>query len=247
MPDPNYMDRLAPTIDAKMRAILVDYVVSLHNRHRQRPETLYLTVNIMDRFLATENISRTRLQIMAMASLLIASKYEEIYYIDPKRLVKRSQPITKEEVIQMESCILSALDFNITVATPFVFMSRFLRVARANTNTYFLTHYIGDLSLVDIGSLKFQPSLLAASSLYLARRMLNAEEAWTSDLEYYSKYKVNDLMDCATHLLRLVCRDVSSSKMGSVREKYNHESRRSIVAHVPYFLRKSGLLRTNPN
>lgn len=247
MPDPNYMDRLAPSIDAKMRAILVDYVVSLHSRYRQRPETLYLAVNIMDRFLATENIAKGRLQTMAMASLLIASKYEEIMYIDPNRLVKNTKPITKEHVIQMESCILSALDFNITVATPFVFMSRFLKVAKANTNTYLLTHYIGDLSLVDIGSLKFQPSILGASAVYLARRMLNAEEAWNSNLEYYSKYNENDLMDCVAHLLRLVCRDVSSPQMRNVREKYKHETRRSIVMHVPYFLRKSGLLRTNPN
>lgn len=254
MPDPDYMDRLAPTVDARMRAILVNYVVSVHSKYRQRPETLYLAVNIMDRFLATESIARGRLQIMAMASLLIASKYEEIMYFDLNELVKRSRPITRDEVLQMESCILSALDFNLTVATPFVFMARFLRVARANTNTYLLTHYIADLSLLDIRSLRFPPSLLAAAALYLARRMLSATDderaaVWHSSLQYYSEYREGDMAECAAHLLRLLCKDVSSSsssesRLRNVREKYEHESRRSIALHVPYLLRRSGLVRS---
>ena len=43
------------------------------------PETLYLTCNIIDRYLSIRNVSRKRLQLVGVTSMLIASKYEEIW------------------------------------------------------------------------------------------------------------------------------------------------------------------------
>ena len=43
------------------------------------PETLFLTTNIIDRYLAIQSVERKRLQLVGMTALLIASKYEEIW------------------------------------------------------------------------------------------------------------------------------------------------------------------------
>ena len=43
------------------------------------PETLHLTANLIDRFLASRNVSRKRLQLVGVTAMLIASKYEEIW------------------------------------------------------------------------------------------------------------------------------------------------------------------------
>lgn len=43
------------------------------------PETLYLTCNIIDRYLSIRNVSRKRLQLVGVTSMLIGSKYEEIW------------------------------------------------------------------------------------------------------------------------------------------------------------------------
>mgnify|MGYP001811161153 CR=1 FL=1 len=43
------------------------------------PETLYLTVNLIDRFLEQKQVTRKHLQLVGVTAMLIASKYEEIW------------------------------------------------------------------------------------------------------------------------------------------------------------------------
>ena len=43
------------------------------------PETLYLTVNLIDRFLEAKQVTRKHLQLVGVTAMLVASKYEEIY------------------------------------------------------------------------------------------------------------------------------------------------------------------------
>ncbi|KAG9141546.1 hypothetical protein Leryth_019066 [Lithospermum erythrorhizon] len=66
-------------LNAKMRAILIDWLVEVHTKFELNPETLYLTVNIVDRYLAKKQTSRRELQLVGLGSMLIASKYEEIW------------------------------------------------------------------------------------------------------------------------------------------------------------------------
>lgn len=78
MPRNSYMKQQVD-INEKMRGILVDWIVEVHLRFKLLPETLFLTVNLIDRYLQKTQIMRTRLQLVAVGALLIASKYEEIY------------------------------------------------------------------------------------------------------------------------------------------------------------------------
>lgn len=66
-------------VNCRMRSILVDWLIEVHRKFELMPETLYLAVNIMDRFLAVKMIRRTELQLVGISSMLIASKYEEIW------------------------------------------------------------------------------------------------------------------------------------------------------------------------
>lgn len=66
-------------INEKMRSILVDWLVDVHVKFDLSPETLYLTINIIDRFLSLKTIPRRELQLLGVSALLIASKYEEIW------------------------------------------------------------------------------------------------------------------------------------------------------------------------
>ena len=66
-------------INDRMRAILVDWLVEVHLKFKLMPETLYLTVNIIDRFLEVRSVMRSKLQLVGVTAMLLASKYEEIY------------------------------------------------------------------------------------------------------------------------------------------------------------------------
>ena len=83
---PGYMEN-QPHINERMRSILVDWLVEVHLKFKLVPETLYLTINLIDRFLQKEDVSRPKLQLVGVTSLLIASKYEEIYPPELRDLV----------------------------------------------------------------------------------------------------------------------------------------------------------------
>ena len=76
---PVYMEDTQPHINEKMRSILVDWLIEVHMKFKLVPETLFLTINLIDRYLEREAITRSNLQLLGVSCLLIATKYEEIY------------------------------------------------------------------------------------------------------------------------------------------------------------------------
>ncbi|CAN0879512.1 CYCA1-1 [Linum grandiflorum] len=77
-PATDFMERIQTDINANMRAILIDWLVEVVEEYRLVPDTLYLTVNYIDRYLSGNVIKRQRLQLLGVACLMIAAKYEEI-------------------------------------------------------------------------------------------------------------------------------------------------------------------------
>ena len=48
-------------INEKMRAILIEWLVEVHLKFKLVPETLYLTVNLIDRYLEKVEVMRDKL------------------------------------------------------------------------------------------------------------------------------------------------------------------------------------------
>ena len=93
-----------------MREILVDWLVEVHLKFKLLPETLYLTVNIIDRFLEKQNVMRNKLQLVGVTAMLIASKYEEIYPpIVTDFVYITDNAYSKKEILEMEEQILVSL------------------------------------------------------------------------------------------------------------------------------------------
>ena len=51
----------------------------MHVKFKLLPETLYLTINLIDRYFSIFNVMKSDVQLVGVAALLIATKYEEIY------------------------------------------------------------------------------------------------------------------------------------------------------------------------
>lgn len=64
-----------------MRGILLDWLVDVHLKFKLLPDTLFITINLIDRYLDKVPIPRTKLQLVGVASLFIACKYEEVYSV----------------------------------------------------------------------------------------------------------------------------------------------------------------------
>ena len=109
LPSANYMSKQID-VNEKMRGILVDWIIEVHLKFKLLPETLFLTVSLIDRYLEQTQIMRTKLQLVAVSAMLIASKYEEIYAPEVRDFVFiTDNAYTREEILQMEMSILTTL------------------------------------------------------------------------------------------------------------------------------------------
>lgn len=65
-------------------------------------ETLFLTVNILDRFLEKQSVVRKKLQLVGMTAMLLACKYEEVSVPIVEDFVLISDnAYTRKEVLDM--------------------------------------------------------------------------------------------------------------------------------------------------
>lgn len=87
--------------DAMMRGIIVDWLVKVHIRYGLRSETLYLAVNIIDRFMAQRDVQWSCLQLVAAAAIVIARKLDEAAQREA-----RHARIT-DDILQMERRLLA--------------------------------------------------------------------------------------------------------------------------------------------
>jgi len=62
-----------------MRVILVEWLIEVHLKFKLLPETLFLTINLIDRYCMVKQVLRNEYQLLGVTAMLIASKYEEIY------------------------------------------------------------------------------------------------------------------------------------------------------------------------
>lgn len=72
-PQPNYMEKVQRDITPTMREILVDWLVEVADEYKLVSDTLHLTVDYIDRFLSSHTLSRTKLQLLGVSSMLVAS------------------------------------------------------------------------------------------------------------------------------------------------------------------------------
>uniref|UniRef100_A0A804NC22 Cyclin-like domain-containing protein n=1 Tax=Zea mays TaxID=4577 RepID=A0A804NC22_MAIZE len=117
-------------INSKMRAILADWIIEVHHKFELMPETLYLTMYIIDQYLSLQPVLRKELQLVGVSSMLIACKYEEIWAPEVNDFILISDSAySREQILSMEKGILNRLEWNLTVPTVYMFLVRFLKAA----------------------------------------------------------------------------------------------------------------------
>ena len=226
-------------INAKMRSILFDWLVEVHLKFKLMPETLYLTVNLIDRFLEKEQIMRNKLQLVGVTAMFMASKYEEIYAPECRDFVYISdKAYTRDEILRMEGLMLARLNFQLTAPNAFVFVKRFAKVAGIATTprstTELLANYLVELTLQDYKMLKYLPSTICASAVYLALKT-RGKTPWTPDLEKHSTYKEADLQACVRDIHELHDKATTNS-LQAVRKKYTQEKHGNVSSIAPAHL-----------
>ncbi|AED90976.1 unnamed protein product [Arabidopsis thaliana] len=208
-------------MNEKMRAILIDWLLEVHIKFELNLETLYLTVNIIDRFLSVKAVPKRELQLVGISALLIASKYEEIWPPQVNDLVYvTDNAYSSRQILVMEKAILGNLEWYLTVPTQYVFLVRFIKASMSDPEMENMVHFLAELGMMHYDTLTFCPSMLAASAVYTARCSLNKSPAWTDTLQFHTGYTESEIMDCSKLLAFLHSR-CGESRLRAVYKKYS--------------------------
>ncbi|RMZ80364.1 hypothetical protein DV738_g2854, partial [Chaetothyriales sp. CBS 135597] len=193
MPNPNYMEH-QDDLEWKMRGILVDWLIEVHIRFRLLPETLFLAVNIIDRFLSAKIVPLDKLQLVGITAMFIASKYEEVLPPHVGNFVHVADDgFTVDEVLRAERYTLSTLKYDLSYPNPMNFLRRISKADKYDIQTRTIGKYLMEISLVDHRFLEYRQSHVAAASMYLARLILDRGE-WSSTLCQFSGYTEEEIM-----------------------------------------------------
>lgn len=157
---------LYKTFNIDVQCFLFFYM-QVHYKLELLEETLFLTVNIIDRFLALEDVVRKKLQLVGVTAMLLACKYEEVSVPVVEDLILIcDRAYTRADILEMvkiyskslfsvqkeknrkmtltflqERRIVNTLKFNMSVPTPYCFMRRFLKAAQAEKKVKIYTHF----------------------------------------------------------------------------------------------------------
>ncbi|RDB30369.1 G2/mitotic-specific cyclin cdc13 [Hypsizygus marmoreus] len=216
MPNPNYMES-QKELAWKMRGILTDWLIQVHVRFRLLPETLFLCVNIIDRFLSARVVSLAKLQLVGVTCMFIAAKFEEVVAPSVSHfLMCADASYTESEILQAERYVLKTLDWNMSYPNPVHYLRRISKADEYNVRVRTLAKYLLEIQCLEWRLIAAPPSLMAAAAIWLARLALGMEN-WTPNLAHYSSYCESALVPTANLMLNYILKPI---RHDSFHKKY---------------------------
>lgn len=227
LPSPTYMDRQVH-VNAKMRAILVDWLVDVHKKYKMGSDTLFLAVQLIDRYLEVQVTAKSHLQLVGATALMIAAKFEEVHPPQVKEFVYvTDKAYSREDVLKMEVCMLKALQFKICCPTAMHFLESYQNVNGCTDAHRDLAQYLLELSLMEYKMLKYTPSHLAAAAILLSNKLLR-RPSWSTAAVTHTKMTEPMLKECAKGMCALLeCSE--SNSLQAVRRKFSQTKYNSVA------------------
>ncbi|KDR66499.1 hypothetical protein GALMADRAFT_232554 [Galerina marginata CBS 339.88] len=165
--------------DVELRKDLIDLVVLIHESLDLRAETLYLAVNILDRYLSlrAEPVPLAEVKVLAGTSLWLAAKKEDVFVPTLYNIIAACSLSLRYEiashVIQMESKILHTLHWMLEHPTAFLWFSMSIRDLWGKTEVKHVGWFLMELTLYYPEFVQYRSSSIAAGALIVARTVLD--------------------------------------------------------------------------
>ncbi|KAF9572675.1 G2/mitotic-specific cyclin [Mortierella alpina] len=207
MPNPRYM-KMQKDLAWKMRGVLVDWLAEVHNKFKLLPETLFLSVNLIDRFLSCRTVNLVKLQLVGVTALFIASKYEEVMAPSVQNFIYMSDGgFTDQEILEAERYMLTALNYKLCYPSPMNFLRRISKADNYDIHSRTIAKYLMEIPLLDHNFLECAPSMISGAALCLARRMMGQMD-WGANLTHYSGYTYRELVPCMQRMVHYLRKPV---------------------------------------
>jgi hypothetical protein len=158
-----------------MRPYLIDFLIEAHAAFQLLPETLFLAVNLLDRYCSKRVVYKRHYQLVGCAALLIAAKYGDKKDRVPmiRELKSMCCSLYDEEMFtQMEWHVLNTLEWVIGHPTIDTWMTLKLKDQNEDLQVEHMALYLSEISLYHKEFVSRKPSVMAHASITLARAIL---------------------------------------------------------------------------
>ena len=246
---PNYSNNIFKyqdirNINEKHRAVVVEWLSYVNHYFGLSNETLFLCVNIMDRYISKKIISLDIYQLVGISSYLIASKYEDREAPSIEELIYISKNIySHTDIVSMEKEILTTLNFEIFSVSPYQFFSYFYIISEINNKKLFhLGHLILEICLLNIEIMSYSQSLLAIGALLIAKKCLEIKGG-TNSIKFFYNYNENEIKEIQKKIVLFLSKVVYNDKTNLIMEKFE----RNKYMSVSYIFKHSNKCRIRCN
>lgn len=173
-----------------MRPYLLDFLIEAHAAFQLLPETLYLAVNLLDRYCSKRVVYKRHYQLVGCSALLIAAKFGDRKDRVPtiRELKSMCCGLYEDEMFtQMEWHVLVTLNWAIGHPTVDAFLQLALCEVAYDAETEHLAWYICEIAMFHKEFVSTLPSTMARSALALARcilsRSVEGQSNWASTFD----------------------------------------------------------------
>lgn len=181
----------------QQRLQMVHWIVEHATSTELKPETMFLGVNLLDRFLSKGYFESARnLQIAGVACLTLATRIEEnqpFNCVRKKSFYVGNTIYARCEVVAMEWLVQEVLNFQCYLPTLYNFIWFYLKAARANENVEKTAKYLATLTLTGHQQLCHWPSTVAAGLVIIASIATNQDASCHLVSEIHTRHKDLDL------------------------------------------------------
>ncbi|EPY40044.1 cyclin A [Angomonas deanei] len=229
-----YMDQ-QPEITDRMRKILVDWLADVITEYKLHPETYFLAIDIIDRYLCSHRIPRSQLQLVGITSILIAAKHEEVWPPTVNDcVVVTANTYHARDVIDMEREIATSLRFKFTVPTIYPLACRFIEIAAPPAVVKDAIFLLLESAVHCYPLLRYLPSRIAATAFVLGSILfffnsnqysgssISISQFWTNELVSATRGltadEIKPILDELLIFSQKMCS--SASKLQAIRRKY---------------------------
>lgn len=175
----NYFEHFQKDIKPWMRKHLADWMLEVCKNQTKEDDVFVTAMNILDRFLSVQTISKRHLQLLGTVCMFIAAKLRSAVQFNAETLViYTANSITIEELLQWEQFVLAKLRWDINTITAFDYVPYLLNKLNIieNKNIASIRQYLSTFISLCSTNIKFSlvpSSMIAHGCLYLTLKYLN--------------------------------------------------------------------------
>ncbi|KAF5136583.1 G1/S-specific cyclin CCN1 [Metarhizium anisopliae] len=221
LPDASLID-MQREIQWFMRPYLIDFLVEAHAAFALLPETLFLTVNLLDRYCSRRVVYKQHYQLVGCAALLIAAKYG-----DKKDRVPQIHELNNMccglydtgMFTQMEMHVLNTLEWTIGHPTVDFFSQLMVAEEHDDREVEQMAAYLSEIALYHRDFVSTKPSIMSRASLTLARAILGRPESNDGEWDHSENVTLLALSQHLNQPSPTLARKYSTPHMSRVSQK----------------------------